>query len=100
MMINTIGYLLNMVLSAFWHIMNPPLFNNFRLSLLYRLGEAGSREIHVTLIYRTKGIHKTVRGSLLNNEGKTDLTPLGGVIQVERDLIKVGYPGINLGITF
>jgi hypothetical protein len=48
----------------------------------------------------SNSIHKPVRGSLLNNEGKTDLTALGGVIQVERALNKVGYPGINLGITF
>jgi hypothetical protein len=100
MVIYTIGYLLNMVLSAFWHIINTLTFNNFKLLLLYQLVEAGSREVHVTLIYRTKGIHKTVCGSLLNNEGKTELSALGGVIQVERALNTIGYPGINLMITF
>jgi hypothetical protein len=45
------------------------------------------------------GSDKTVRASLLDNEGKTDLSALGGVIQVERALNTVGYLGINLGIT-
>jgi hypothetical protein len=46
------------------------------------------------------GTNKTVRASLLDDEGQTHLTALGGVIQIERALSLGGNAGINPGITF
>ena len=46
------------------------------------------------------GLHKTVHASLLDNEGQTHLTALGGVIQVERALSLGDNAGIHPGVTF
>jgi saccharopine dehydrogenase-like NADP-dependent oxidoreductase len=98
---HTVGFLSLMVRSGFWWIINRPMFKNFRHSLLYNPGEGGPHEVLVTVIGTgVDGLHKTVRASLLDNEGQTHLTALGGVIQVERALNIGGNSGISPGITF
>jgi saccharopine dehydrogenase-like NADP-dependent oxidoreductase len=98
---HTVGYLSFMVRSGFWGIINRPMFKKFRHSLLYNPGEGGPHEVLVTVIGKgADGSHKTVGASLLDDEGQTHLTALGGVIQVERALNIGGNSGINPGITF
>jgi hypothetical protein len=77
------------------------MFKKFRHSLLYNPGEGGPHEVLVTVIGKgADGSHKTVHASLLDDEGQTHLTALGGVIQVERSLNIGGNSGINPRITF
>jgi hypothetical protein len=55
----------------------------------------------VTLIGKgVDGADKTVRASLLDDQGQTHLTALGGVIQVERALDLGGNSGLSHGVTF
>jgi hypothetical protein len=90
-----------MVRSGFWYIINRPMFKKFRHSLLYSPGEGGPHEVLVTVIGKgADGSDKTVRASLLDNEGQTHLTVLGGVIQVERALNIGDNSGIYPGISF
>jgi saccharopine dehydrogenase-like NADP-dependent oxidoreductase len=98
---HTVGFLSFMVRSGFWRIINRPLFKKFRYSLLYNPGEGGPHEVLVTVTGKeADGTNKTVRASLLDDEGQTHLTALGGVIQIERALSLGGNAGINPGITF
>ena len=98
---HTVGFLSLMVRSGFWRLINRPMFKNVRHSLLYNPGEGGPHEVLVTVIGKVvDGANKTIRASLLDDEGQTHLTALGGVIQVERALNIGGNSGINPGITF
>ena len=76
-----------MVRSGFWRLINRPMFKKLRHSLLYNPGEGVPHEILVTVIGKgADGSQKTVRASLIDDEGQTHLTALGCVIQVERAL--------------
>jgi saccharopine dehydrogenase-like NADP-dependent oxidoreductase len=98
---HTVGFLSFMVRSGFWRIINRPMFKKFRPSLLYNPGEGGPHEILVTVIGKgVDGSDKTVRASLLDDEGQTHLTALGGIIQIERALNIGGNSGIYPGVTF
>ena len=90
-----------MVRSGFWRIINRPISQKFRHSLLYNPGEGGPHEVLVTVKGKsTDGSAQTVRASLLDDEGQTHLTALDGVIQVERALNIGGNSEINPIITF
>jgi saccharopine dehydrogenase-like NADP-dependent oxidoreductase len=91
----TVKLLSFMVRTGFWRIINRPMFKKFRHSLLYNPGEGGPHEFLVTVIGKGfDGASKTVRASLLDNEGQTHLTALGCVIQVERALSISGNSGV------
>ncbi|MFT6408747.1 MAG: saccharopine dehydrogenase-like NADP-dependent oxidoreductase [Arenicella sp.] len=95
------GLLSFLVRSGLWRIINRPLFKKFRHSLLYNPGEGGPHEVLVTVIGKgTDGSPKTVRATLLDDQGQTHLTALGGVIQIERALSIAGNSGIHSGVTF
>lgn len=97
----TVGLLSFMVRSGLWRIINRPMFKKFRHSLLYNPGEGGPHELLVTVIGKgADGSYKTVRASLLDDEGQTHLTALGCVIQVERALAIGGNSGMHHGVTF
>ena len=90
-----------MVRSGFWRLINRPMFKKLRHSLLYNPGEGGPHEILVTVIGEgADGSQKTVRASLIDDEGQTHLTALGCVIQVERALAIGGNSEMHPGITF
>jgi saccharopine dehydrogenase-like NADP-dependent oxidoreductase len=90
-----------MIRSGIWRVINRPIFKKFRHSLLYNPGEGGPHEVLVTVVGKgLDGSHKTVRASLLDDEGQTHLTALGAVIQVERGIAIGGNSGISHGITF
>ena len=98
---HTVGFLSFMFRSGFWRIINRPMFKGLRHSLLYNPGEGGSHEFLLALRGKgTDGLHKHVRASLLDDEGQTHMTALGGVIQVERALTLRGNTQIDPGITF
>ena len=98
---HTVSFLSYIVRSGFWRIINRPMFQKFRHSLLYNPGEGGPHEVLVTVIGKdADGSDKTVRASLLDDEGQTHLTALGGVIQVERALNIDSNSKIHPGITF
>jgi saccharopine dehydrogenase-like NADP-dependent oxidoreductase len=98
---HTVSFLSFMVSSGFWRIINRPISQKFRHSLLYNPGEGGPHEVLVTVKGKsTDGSAQTVRASLLDDEGQAHLTALGGVIQVERALNIGGNSEISPRITF
>lgn len=90
-----------LVRSGIWNVLNRPMFTKLRRSLLYNPGDGGSHQIVINLTgIGGKGQARQVRSSIVDKQGQTHLTALGGVIQLERILGLYGGAPVGAGVWF
>ena len=77
------------------------MFTKLRRSLLYNPGAGGSHEIVINVTGEdSKGQTHQVRSTIVDKQGQTHLTALGGVIQLERILGLNGGAPMGAGVSF
>ncbi|MBU3071297.1 saccharopine dehydrogenase NADP-binding domain-containing protein [Aestuariicella sp. G3-2] len=95
------GSLAFMVKSGIMRLLNRPIFDNLRRSMLYDPGEGAAHEIVIEVEGKDKeGCFHKNRVTVFDPQGQTHLTACGAVIQLERVLGLDGKSAPKAGICY
>ena len=97
----TVSFLAGMIKFGIWKILERPMFEKIRHSMLYNPGEGGAHKVTVQMTGRlANGTSKTIEATINDKEGQTHLTAVGTIVQIERALGLNGAVAAPAGITY